>query len=83
MSGHNEQLDPTRLCEIADIALRASIEVAEYTETAVRPYPADLLGGPLQPDALAPFTRFEIESASAFLWRLGEVAAPTGTRDAA
>ena len=71
-----DRLDPTRLVEVAEIALEAAIEVAEYTGASERPYPLDLMGSPLQPDSLAEFTRFEIEQASEFLRRLGEVAAP-------
>ncbi len=72
-----DKLDPTRLLEIAEIALQAAAEVADYTGAEERPYPADLMGSPLQPDSLAEFTRFEVEQASEFLWRLGEVADPS------
>lgn len=75
MSGYDENLDADRLCEVADAALRASIEVGEYLGGG-RPYPADLMGSPLQPDYLAPFTLWEVQQASELLLRLGEVDAP-------
>jgi hypothetical protein len=65
-----DQITPERLLEVAEIALKAAREVAAYTGGPV-PSPADLLGTPLQPDALAQFTRYEIEQASLFLVRMG------------
>lgn len=75
MSSYNEHLNADRLCEVADAALRASIEVGEYTGKG-RPYPADLMGSPLQPEYLAPFTLWEVQQASELLLRLGEVDQP-------
>lgn len=66
----HENLTPERLCDAAEAALRASTEVAEYTG-GPQPYPADLMGSPLQPDYLAKFTLFEIQEASEFLVRIG------------
>jgi len=74
MSTYREEIDPTRLCEAAEAALAAANEVAEYTG-GPRPYPADLMGSELQPPCLEPFTRWEIEQASEFLLRLGEIEA--------
>lgn len=68
----HDQMDTYRLMEAVDAALHASEEVAQYTGKP-RPYPADLMGSALQPDMLAPFTFHEIEEASKFLLRMGEV----------
>ena len=75
MARQSEQLSPERLCEAAEAALRAAVEVAEYTG-GPWPYPADLMGSPLQPEFLSPFTRWEMEQASEFLVRLGMIEAP-------
>lgn len=72
----HDQIDSYRLMEAVDAALRASEEIAQYTGNP-RPYPADLMGTALQPDMLAPFTLHEIEEASKFLLRMGEVS-PSG-----
>jgi hypothetical protein len=76
-----EQLSPERLCEAAEAALRAAVEVAEYTG-GPWPYPVDLMGGPLQPDYLGAFTRWEIEQACDFLVRLGMLERPRAVRKA-
>jgi hypothetical protein len=76
MARSQEQISPERLCEAAEAALRAAVEVAEYTG-GPWPYPADLMGGPLQPDYLAGFTRWEMEQASEFLVRLGMIDRPS------
>jgi hypothetical protein len=75
--GNREHIDENRLSadrliEVAEAALDASKEIAEYTGQGM-PYPADLMGTALQPASLAPFTLFEVEQASEFLFRLGEV----------
>jgi hypothetical protein len=65
-----DQLTPERLLEVAEVALAAARDVAEYTGGPL-PYPADLMGTSLQPDVLAQFTRYEVEQASLFLSRMG------------
>jgi hypothetical protein len=75
MSGSREQISPERLWEAAEASLRAAADVAEYTGGPA-PYPADLMGSPLQPDGLAPFTKFEVEEACAFLVRMGILMPP-------
>lgn len=73
---HSEtNLPPQRLWEAAEAALAAARDVAEYTGGPV-PYPADLMGSPMQPECLAGFTRWEIEQASAFLVRMGVIERP-------
>lgn len=80
-SQQHEQISPERLCEAAEAALRAAVEVAEYTG-GPWPYPADLMGGPLQPEYLGAFTRYEIEQASEFLVRLGMLEKPQQAKKA-
>jgi predicted Zn-dependent protease len=73
MRSSRPQLDPQRLMQAVEAALHAAKDVQEHTGGPL-PYPADLMGSPLQPDMLAEFTKFEIEEASEFLVRLGEIA---------
>lgn len=77
MRSSRPQLDPQRLMQAAEAALHAARDVQEHTGGPL-PYPADLMGSPLQPDMLAEFTKFEIEQASEFLVRMGEIEAPKG-----
>jgi hypothetical protein len=81
MSRRNEHLDPDRLVAAAEAALRAAVDVAEYTG-GPWPYPADLMGSPLQPEFLSEFTRWEIEQACEFLVRLGAIERRTSERKA-
>ena len=76
MSGREEHLDPDRLVAAAEAALRAAVDVAEYTG-GPWPYPVDLMGSPLQPEFLSEFSRWEIEQACEFLVRLGAIEKPT------
>lgn len=68
------KLDPERLMQATEAAMQAAEDVAEYTQGPL-PYPADLMGSPLQPDVLASFTKYEIEVASEFLARMGYISA--------
>ncbi len=70
-----EQLSPERLFEAVEAALHAVEENAEYTGGAGA-YPLDLMGSPVQPECLSPFTRFEIEQACEFLVRMGAIESP-------
>lgn len=70
-----EELSAERLLEAAEAALKAAAENAEFTG-GPGAYPLDLLGSPVQPECLAPFTRFEIEQACDFLVRMGAIEAP-------
>lgn len=72
MKPRREEMSPERLCEAAEAALHAAVEVAQHTGGRW-PYPADLMGGPMQPSCLAEFTRFEIDEACRFLVRLGMI----------
>lgn len=71
----DQQIDPQRLCDAAEAALRAAVERADG-KTGEWPWPATLMGTPTQPDYLAEFTKFEIEQACAFLVRLGYLEIP-------
>lgn len=70
MARFRQEIDPKRLCDAAEAALKAVAEVAEATGGKWY-YPADLMGFPSQPVCLAEYTRDEIEQASEFLVRLG------------
>jgi len=72
---NNQQIDPQRLCDAAEAALRAAVERADRA-TGEWPNPATLLGTPEQPVCLAEFTRHEIEQACEFLVRMGYLQPP-------
>ncbi|MEX2219628.1 MAG: hypothetical protein WD749_12815 [Phycisphaerales bacterium] len=76
MDGYRDEIPIERLLEAASAALDAARDVAEYTGGPA-PYPLDLMGSPMQPACLAPFTRWEIEQACEFLVRMGFVEAPS------
>lgn len=67
--------------EAVDAALSAAADVAEYTGGPA-PFPLDLMGGEMQPACLAPFTKWEIAQACAFLVRIGLIDAPRGRKAA-
>lgn len=81
MARTNDKLTPDRLIEAAEASLLAAVETAEDTGRPW-PYPAELMGKPEQPDCLAPFTRWEIQEACAFLVRLGVLERPRTKRAA-
>lgn len=66
-----DSIAPERLADIAEIVLDAARDVQDYTGAPTPPYPASLMGSPLQPDILSQFTLYEVEQASEFLVRLG------------
>jgi len=69
------QISDDRLVEAAEAALWAATKVWKQ-RGGPRPYPADLMGGPDQPECLRDFTRWEMEQASEFLVRLGMIEKP-------
>jgi len=75
MARFKDTLDPDRLVEAAEASLCAAVENAEFTGGAW-PYPADLMGSPIQPACLSRFARWEIEKACEFLVRLGVLERP-------
>lgn len=70
----DKQIDPQRLCDAAEAALRAAVERADAT--GAWPYPLALMGTPDQPECLCDFTKFEIEQACEFLVRMGYLDTP-------
>ena len=54
------QADAAHLLEAAEAAYQAVQENAEFNHGKAT-YPADLMGTPVQPECLAPFTKWEIE----------------------
>ena len=75
MAEYRDEVPIDRLLEAAAAAMEASRDVASYTGGPA-PFPLDLMGSPLQPSCLAPFTRFEIEQACDFLVKLGFLELP-------
>ena len=70
MSRERQRMNPTRLCDAAEAAMKA---LAEFGETRGGPWPnpVDLYLSPHRPGCLDPYTRWEIEEATDFLARLG------------
>jgi hypothetical protein len=75
MESFRDEIPIDRLLEAAAAALEAAKDVADYTGSN-SPYPLDLMGSPMQPACLAPFTRWEIEQACDFLVRMGFLERP-------
>ncbi|MBC7833827.1 MAG: hypothetical protein H7Y88_01850 [Phycisphaerales bacterium] len=73
------EIPADRLCDAAEAALMAAVDIAEYTGNPW-PYPADLMGTSMQPACLESFTRSEIEQACRFLVRLGVLEARGSTK---
>ncbi|MCC6676273.1 MAG: hypothetical protein IT436_03940 [Phycisphaerales bacterium] len=72
---NNQQIDPQRLCDAAEAALRAAVERVD-AKTGEWTHPMALLGTPDQPTCLAEFTKIEIEQACEFLVRMGYLQPP-------
>ncbi len=64
------EMEAGRLCDAAEAALKAVVEVAERNGGR-RIYPTDIMTGPMHPACLNGFTRAEIDVASQFLVRMG------------
>lgn len=82
MARKKQILSPDRLCEAAQVSLRAAVEAAEHTEGRW-PYPADLMGRQNCPECLDGFEAWEIEQACQFLVRLGMIEPRARRRHAA
>jgi hypothetical protein len=65
-----DQIEPERLCDAAEAALHAVVDVAQHNGGRWI-YPADLMSSPVHPACLKGYTRSEIEQASLFLVRMG------------
>jgi len=70
MEREADTIDPARLLEATDAIYDAARELGLER---LPPDPPALLGAAQQPAALCEFTRWEIEQATAFLVRLGEL----------
>lgn len=81
----HDHIEPLRLCDAAEAAIRAVAEAQDAGAPML--YPPDLMGTPHQPQCLEDFTRHEIEEGCRFLIRMGmlrvrHVTAPSGASDA-
>lgn len=76
-----ESIEPERLCDAAEAALHAVVDVAQHNGGRWL-YPADLMRTPGHPVYLDAFSRNEIEQASQFLVRMG-IIEPRRTNKAA
>ncbi len=72
MADFREEIEPERLCDAAEAALHAVVEVAQRNG-GLWLYPADLMAAPAHPRCLNEYTQFEIERASEFLVRMGVI----------
>ena len=75
MAAYKEHLEPDRLCEAAEAAMKAAMEIAAVNGGRA-PYPADLMGTASQPEVLCQFTKWEVEQGCEFLIRLGFLEKP-------
>lgn len=64
------EIEPQRLCDAAEAALKAVVEVSQRNGGRWV-YPTEIMSGPMHPACLNGFTRGEIEQASRFLVRMG------------
>lgn len=78
----DNSLDPERLCDAAEAALRAVAEASERNG-GQWVYPTDLLLSASPPSCLRDFTRYEVEQASMFLVRMGAIEPRQSPRRAA
>jgi hypothetical protein len=78
----NEHIDPERLCDAAEAALKAVAEVSERNGGRWI-YPLDIMSNPLRPACLKGFTTEEIDQASRFLVRMGIIEPRRAPRKAA
>lgn len=66
------EIEPERLCDAAEAALKAVVEVAQHNGGRWI-YPAEIMGISTPPKCLSGFTFREIELASEFLARMGVI----------
>lgn len=64
------ELTAERLFEAAEAAIAGAVAVSRQTGRTC-PYPTDLVGTALEPEAFRGFARWELEEACSFLVRLG------------
>lgn len=63
------QIEPLRLCDAAEAAIRAVADAQDADAPTL--YPPDLMGTAHQPACLAGYSKLEIEEGCRFLIRLG------------
>lgn len=68
--GAGAEIDPQRLCDAAEAALKAVVEVAQRNGGRWI-YPTDIAAGAMRPACLDGFTSGEIAQAGLFLVRMG------------
>lgn len=81
-AGKGADIAPERLCDAAEAALRAIVEVSQRNGGRWI-YPTDIMSGPLHPACLNGFTIDEIDQASRFLVRMGVIEPKRAPRKAA
>lgn len=70
MDPHRPELDHTRLFECAEACVRVTLAYQAKMGTK-SPHPGDYYKAAVLPPDLAPFERWEVEEACAFLTRMG------------
>ncbi len=80
--GAGAEIDPQRLCDAAEAALKAVVEVAQRNGGRWV-YPTDIAAGALRPSCLDGYTLGEIEQAGQFLVRMGIIEPRRSPRKAA
>lgn len=68
--GGGADIDPQRLCDAAEAALKAIVEVAQRNGGRWI-HPTDIAAGALRPSCLSGYSPDEIDQASRFLVRMG------------
>lgn len=81
MAHKHVRIEPLRLCDAAEAAIRAVADAQNAGAPML--YPPDLMGTEHEPDCLVGFSKQEIEEGCRFLIRMGmlrvrHVSAPTG-----
>lgn len=80
--GAGAEIDPQRLCDAAEAALKAIVEVAQRNGGRWI-YPSDIAAGAMRPSCLNGFTPDEIDQAGRFLVRMGIIEPRRAPRKAA
>ena len=79
MARKTQQIEPLRLCDAAEVAIRAVAEAQGAGAPML--YPPDLMGTPHEPACLDGFTKVEIEEGCKFLIRMGMLRVRKGDDD--
>lgn len=79
MARKTQQIEPLRLCDAAEVAIRAVAEAQGAGAPML--YPPDLMCTPHQPACLEGYTKHEIEEGCKFLIRMGMLRVRKGDDD--